>query len=145
MTNKKIEAKENARLERNPTARFRYNRFTTFAGFIYFGPMTEKQQRIYDEVKQKKRSKVYKDIEENKALTLIERLYNLLIEGKLSKEGLMQASLVDNRKYSTVLSQLNTLLKDNGKSKTVMDLVRKSRDEDNSKSQNQISNIVPKI
>ena len=39
-TNKKIEAQENARLQKNPHARFRYHRFTTFAGYVFSGPMT---------------------------------------------------------------------------------------------------------
>jgi len=143
ITNKKIEAKENARLERNPNSKFRYYRFTTFAGFIYFSPMTTKQEKLYQKIKEKKRSEAFKDFESSREISLMERLYKLLIDGKLSKEGIMQAALVDDKKYSATLGQLNTMLKDNGNPKSVMELVKKPLLEKSSKSDPAISNLVP--
>ena len=53
--NIKIEKRENKRIDRNPSLKFRYHKLTTFAGYIYFGDMTPKQRRIYESIKKQKR------------------------------------------------------------------------------------------
>lgn len=147
VTNKKIEARENARLERNPKAKFRYHKFTTFAGFIYFGPMTTKQEKRYLAIKKLKRMQTFKKIElRDKEKTFISKMYDFLIEGKLTKQSMQDMCLMEGRKYSIVLSTLNSQLKDAGIEKTVTDFIRKSVTErNNSKPSPQISSVVPEI
>lgn len=145
-TNKKIELKENARLERNPDARFRYYKFTTFAGFVFFTPMTSKQERIYLKIKETKRAKMFKDIEdENRPKTFIERLHGLLMEKKLTSDGIVQASLLEGKKFSLTVGKLNQMLKDSGETRRVKDFLRDTREEWISKRSSPISGLVPEI
>lgn len=140
-TNKKIEEKENRRLIKNPNARFRYHSLTTFAGFVYFGPMTDKQERKYKEIKQTKR-KVFFEKDPNQPTTHVDKLYKLLLEGHLSKEGLVQSCFIEGVRYSQTLQTLNKNLKDSKISKTVGEFLKK---EPTSKLQDQITNLVPDI
>lgn len=119
--NTKVEEREQKRIERNAELKFRYHRLSTFAGYLYFGPMTKKQERIYKQIKQVKRAKRFSGSinGEKEALTFLERTYNMLLEGKLTREGMRQAAYINGKKDSTVLSQLNVMLKDAGRSETV--------------------------
>lgn len=120
--NIKVEEKEYKRLQKNPLAKFRYNKFSTFAGFLYFGPMTKKEEQIYKEIKRMKRSRNFGDLGvlNPEELPFKERIYKLLIEGKLTKEGLMQSCLIEGEKYSNINSALNGMLKDRGEYKRVV-------------------------
>lgn len=145
MTNKKIEMKENARLEKSPDAKFRYHRFTTFAGYVFFTPMTKKQEEKYLKIKETKRARMFESIEDKKPATFIEKIYKFLLEGKLNREGLMQASLLEGKKDSMVMNELNKLLKDNGHTKRVSDLLNVSRKDRSSNFDYSKSNLVPNI
>ncbi len=145
ITNKKIELKENARLIKNPKARFRYHKFTTFAGFIYFGPMTKLQEERYLEVKQMKRKREFEQIDRSKPKTYLEKLYDYLLDGKLNKDVLLHYCYIEKVKYSSVLMQLNTMLKDKGvPDKTVGDFLVLPKSE-HSKNLERINEIVPDV
>ncbi len=145
--NTKIEIKENIRLKKNPDLSFRYHKLTTFAGYIYFGPMTKKQERIYQIVKQEKRAKnfgIENPNSEKKSFN--ERVFDLLIDGKLTNDGLMQMCLAEGVKYSTIRTLLNTMLKDRGEKKTLKDFYRKGVIQSvNSIKKGDISGLVPSI
>lgn len=144
--NMKIEQKENERIKRNPRLPFRYHRFTTFAGYLYFGPMTKKQEEHYLKIKHEKRAKTFDIKERTEEIPFVEKVYNLLLDDKLTKDGLIQVCLTEGRKYSSVLTQLNGLLKDNGESNTVKDFFRKNEIKSlNSQSTGSISGLVPTI
>lgn len=122
--NIKIEAKEYARMKNSAGATFRYHKFTTFAGYIYFGPMTKKQEAYYKSIKQKKRHKSFglEEIEDKQDFK--HRCYDLLMSGKLTKDGLIQACLLEGRQYTSMLTELNRMLKNKGETKTVKDFYR---------------------
>lgn len=122
--NIKIEAKEYARMKKTPGATFRYHRFTTFGGYMYFGPMTKKQERFYKDIKQRKRAKHFGIEDEEEKQDFKHRCYNLLTTEKLTKDGLIQACLLEGRKYTSMLTELNRMLKNNGETKTVKDFYR---------------------
>lgn len=144
-TNIKIEKKENNRIMKNPNLRFRYHKLTTFAGYVYFGPMTKKQKRIYKEIKKAKRSKEYSKIEEKKddKISFIERVYDYMIKGKLTKDGLIQSCFVNGRSYRSIIGTLNNKLKDNGETRTVSNFWKK--EEVNEEAKEEIKNLVPQI
>lgn len=143
--NIKIEDQENKRVQRSPGLKFRYHRFSTFAGYIYFGDMTPQQRRRYEEIKQTKRAKNFGMEEEPLTEdTFNERMYKALIAGKLSKDFLQQTCLIEGKKYSSALSILNTMLKDNGMQKTVSELwIQKDKKKLLSKSNGDINDLVP--
>lgn len=148
VTNKKIEAKENSRLEKNPDAKFRYHKLTTFAGYVYFGPMSLRQQKLYDAIKQKKRSKNFEEMQDKlKPKTYIEKIYQNVIDSKATNEGIMQTSMMEGLKYTTVMSQLNKMLKDRGiRDKSVGDFLVKTKEEaKRDKINAQVSNLIPEI
>ncbi len=144
--NMKVEQKENDRRKKNPKLPFRYHRFTTFAGYIYFGAMTDKQKAVYLKIKHEKRSKTFNIEDKPDEVPFIHKVYQLLIDDKLTKDGLMQVCLSGDKKYSNVLSQLNGILKDNGEPRTVKDFFRKKEIKaNNSKSTASIDGLVPSI
>ena len=103
--NIKIEQKEYQRMKKNPDNKFRYYKLSTFAGYIYFGDMTEKQREIYDKIKKEKRNRNFeKSGVLNSAAESIPwkvKVYKLLLEGKLTKNGLIQSCYWKERSILT--------------------------------------------
>jgi len=144
--NIKVEERESARIKKSPSLTFRYHNFTTFAGYIYFGSMTKKQEEIYLEIKRDRRSKNFGLEKNSEQLEFRERCYNLLMEGKLTNTGLAQACLVEGSKYSTMITGLNRMLKDNGERKTVKEFFATTDTSDlQSKSRGAINKLVPDL
>ncbi len=115
--NIKVEEKEYRLMRNNPEHKFRYHKLSTFAGFLYFGPMTKKQEERYKLLKKEKRRRSFEDsngLGENGDESFINKIYDSLIEKKLSKDGLYQACLIEGRKYSVVCGTLNRMLTDKG-------------------------------
>ena len=142
--NIKIEQQENTRLKRSPNAKFRYHRFTTFAGYLYFGPMTPKQEKKYLEIKKRKRavSLNVEGVEEQ--LDFNQKIYNALIEGKVTQEALQTMCHMEGKKYSSVTTILNIMLRDNGVGKTVGDfLIKKQQKVLPNKNRGQIDDLLP--
>lgn len=145
-TNIKIEQQENARIKRNPNLKFRYDRFTTFVGYLYFGPMTPKQEKRYIEIKKRKRalSLNIEGVEEQ--LDFNKKVYNALIEGKLTKEVLQQMCLIEGKKYSAVATMMNSLLNDAGEERTMTDFFKdKPQKVLLNKNSNQINDLLPDL
>lgn len=142
--NIKIEERESRRVKRNPDLPFRYNKLTTFAGYIYFGPMTKKQEKKYKGIKATKRSKNFGLENESEKLDFKERCYKLLIAGKLSNDGLLQACLLEDRQYSSMTAELNRMLKNNGETKTARHFFKEDpKSVLHNKLKGAISNLVP--
>lgn len=144
--NIKIEQKEYQRLKKNPESRFRYQKLSTFAGYLYFGPMTKKQEILTNKIKKEKRRHGFEEagiLSQEEELTFEDRIYKILIEGKLTKDGLIQACLVEGRKFTLILAKLNQMLTDNGMGKTVKVYFRSSNNSLNSKSKDTINKLVP--
>lgn len=143
--NIKIEEQENKRIQKNPSLSFRYQRFSTFAGYIYFGPMSKKQEDNYKKIKKEKRSKSFKEsgvITGDEEVPFIQRVYDLLMQSKLTKDGLIQACIIEGEKYSNVMIKLNGILKDKGESKTAAQLFR-TEEILPLKAKGQINQLVP--
>ncbi len=133
--NIKIEEQENKRMKKDSKLTFRYHKLTTFAGYIYFGPMTKKQKEKYLEIKKEKRKRSFEgdsDIVDGE-LSFIQKIYNSLIEKKLSREGLMQSCLIADRKYSVICGTLNKMLTDNGITHTLKYYLPDSNEADRKK------------
>lgn len=142
--NIKIEEREYKRMKNTTGSTFRYHKFTTFAGYIYFGPMTNKQEKYYKSIKQKKRHKSFGLENTEERQDFKHRCYNLLTTDKLTKDGLIQACLLEGRKYTSVLTELNRMLKNNGETKTVKDFYRTTAITSvHNNSKGAISDIVP--
>ena len=143
--NIKIEQQENARLIKNPNVKFRYNRFTTFAGFLYFGIMTPKQEKKYLKIKKKKRALSFGIEVTPEKLDFNQKVYNALIEGKLTKEGLMQMCLAEGKKYSTITSVINGMLTDAGEERTMTQFFKDRKQNNGNNSKKEINELLPDV
>lgn len=147
--NKKVETKENKRIDKNPDLKFRYHKLTTFAGYIYFGDMSSKQRTLYEKIKKEKRAESMEDSDINKKKekpSFIERIYVILKEGKLSRDGLIQSCIIEGQKYSNVVNLLGQRLRDAGENKTVQDFLRSnSKSSINNTSSAEIDSLVPDL
>lgn len=143
--NIKVEEQENKRVSRNPNLRFRYNRFSTFAGYLYFTDMTAKQKERYKGIKRDKRNKAF-DIEvKPEELLFIDKVYNALIDKKLSKDVLLQMCIIEGKKYSGVISSLNKKLTDNGIKETAKYFLLQQHKEIHNSYKGDINNLVPSL
>ncbi len=144
--NIKIEQQESSRIKRNPRLKFRYHRFTTFAGYLYFGTMTNKQEKRYAEIKKRKRALSLHIEGEDVVLDFNQKIYNALLEGKVTQEALQTMCLMERKKYSSVTTMLNIMLRDNGIGKTVKDfLIKKPHSGLPNNNKDQINNLLPDL
>jgi len=144
--NIKIERKENERIKRNPDLTFRYHKYTTFAGYLYFGPMTPKQEKIYKKIKKLKRAKNFGIYSNDKKATFNEKVYKLLLDGKLTKQGLKEMCLLEDKKYTSMSQELNRMLTNNGENKTLKEFFRTIAKSDlPNSSRGGITDLVPSL
>lgn len=141
--NSKVEQRWNEQRKKNPNFRPPYHKLSTFAGYLYFNKLTPKQEALYKEVKRKKRAEEYEDINPNKEETFYEKVFKSLIDGKLSQAGLMEICLMETRKYSTVTTQLNIMLRDRGFSNSLGFYWKKGENDTSSSQEVKINSLVP--
>jgi len=145
--NIKIELQENSRLKKNPNSKFRYNRFTTFVGYLYFGPMTDKQETRYLDIKKRKRALSF-DIDTNveEQLDFNQKVYKALKQGILTKSALQVMCLAEGKKYSAVATMMNSLLNDEGEDRTMTDFFKDRKDKAyHNNNKDQINNLLPDL
>lgn len=121
--NVRIEEKEAKLTEKNPNHKFRYHRLSTFAGYIYFGKMSKKQEEAYKKVKREKRAKAFKEVVEQKEKSWIQKLFDLVMQKKLSKDDVARLCLLEGKKYSSITSTLNQMIADTGIKGTLKDFL----------------------
>lgn len=142
--NARIENKWNEKRKKNPNFRPPYHRLSTFVGYLYFGKLTPKQEALYKEVKHTKRAEEYENENgENNEESFYEKIYRLLIEGKLSQTGLLEICLMSDRKYSSVATQLNIMLRDRGVPHTLSYYWKKHTEGSSNNLNDTISTLVP--
>ncbi len=115
--NKKIEDRWAVSKKKNPNFKPPYHKLSTFFGYVKFGDLTAPQRRLYEEIKSKKRKEVYDEemnVENKKQETIYERIFNLVVDKKMTKDALLNVCLINNLKYSVMVSNLNKRLKDQG-------------------------------
>lgn len=147
--NAKVEESWAKIMKNNPSFNHPYHKLSTFRGYLYFNDLTDKQKELYKEIKKVKRNISFQTEEEkrqNKELSFIDKLYNQLIDKKLTKEGLEQIAFFEGKKYSSVTALLNRMLKDNAISGTVKDFLRQTDIKSfHNTTHVQINRIVPDI
>ncbi len=106
--------------------------------------MTEIQEIKYKAIKQKKRAKSLGIEEEKEEVSFRERLFKLLLEKKLTKDGLIQSCIIQGEKYTNVVGQLNLLLKNRGHAETTKDFFRTEKIR-TQKDRSAINSLVPSV
>lgn len=152
-TKDKWDSQENAKIERswvkmrmkNPNFKPLFHKLSTFRGYLFFNDLTPKQRKLVEEIKEVKRAKSDDDSSNESEKPLIEKLYDMLIEGKLNKESLQTICIMEQKKYSSVTITLNRMLKDAGEKKTVKNFFELSFDKKEQESTEQTKNLVPEF
>lgn len=147
--NAKVEEGWSKRMAKDNSFRPAYHKLSTFRGYLFFKDVTPKQKELYKTIKREKRADAFLTDEEkakNKEVSFIDKIYKLLVEGKLTSEGIMQMCLMEDKKYSSISSSLNRMLKDTGESKTVKDFLQQPSNKGfHNKIQEQITTLLPDI
>lgn len=120
--NAKLEEKWSKLRQKNPDFKIPYHKYTTFAGYIFFNPMTKKQEDYYEYLRDKKKGLLGKENEENSKDSkpdFYEKILEMLLEKKLDDVELQKMCVLNGKKYSNVKTHLNQLLKDKGKTETL--------------------------
>jgi len=116
--NEALENKWQKKLQQNPNFKIPYQKLSTFIGYLSFGKMTKKQEKLYKEIKRTKRAKLYSEPSEEKkestAKQFFPKVYDMLINNKLDQASLHNLCEISNKKLSSVKNTLSTMLKDNG-------------------------------
>jgi len=148
--NAKLEEQWSKKKQKNPDFRIPYHKYTTFAGYVFFGAMTKKQEEYYERLKEQKRGDANNSKkDERPEESFYQKVLRLLKEKKLDENSLLNLCLFHNKKLSNVRVRLNQMLKDEGESKTLKDfLISKKKIEDTNNLHNnttfhKLNNIDP--
>jgi len=110
--NAKLEDKWNRKRAINPDFKIPYHKLSTFRGYVYFDDLTPKQREIYEEIKAEKRKNAFdKYIQKPEEQDFFDKCLKLILEKKITKDGLIQMCMIDNRDYKKTLAKLNRMLK----------------------------------
>lgn len=147
--NAKVESLWGKRMQKDPNFKPPFHKLTTFRGYLFFGDVTDKQKKLYKEIKKVKRNESFLTEGENnkiKEVSFLDKLYTLLIEKKLTNEGIMQMCLLEGKKHSSITSSLNRILKDKGETQTVKDFLQQTNNKDfHNNIEAEINNILPSL
>lgn len=143
--NAKIEQSWNNKVKNNMNFKIPYHKLSTFAGYLYFTDITEKQKALYKEVKRVKRAEEFQDEPQTKEQSWLENVYTQLVARKLDKDFLMRLCLLENKKFSNVTASLNTMLKDRGIKDTVSFYLSPEKPNLNINHTDQIKDLVPDL
>jgi len=145
--NAKVEESWSKRMQKDPNFKPSYHKLSTFRGYLFFKDMTEIQKKLYKNIKRTKRNESFLTDEErakSKELSFMDKVFNLLVKNKLTSNGIMQLCLLEDKKYSSITSSLNRMLKDKGEDKTVKDFLQQPHNKGfHNKIQDEISKIIP--
>lgn len=144
--NEKIERSWTNKIKKDPNFKIPFHKLSTFAGYLYFNDLTPKQKVIYLQIKKEGRSEEYEDtLGEDKEKGFYARLYEVIINKKMTRQGLTELCLVEGKKYSVVTSSLNRMLKDNGIKETLSKYIQQDPPGFHNNPKGTINNLVPEI
>ena len=99
-----------------------YTRLTTFRGFLRFTKLSDKQELIYQKVKDEKRNKIAQDqgLEEKKESDPFTIIYNALLNGKIKNTTMLEGmGLAHDFKEDPLKRKLRRKLKEDNKKTTL--------------------------
>lgn len=110
--NAQLEDKWNKAKAKNPDYKIPYHKLSTFRGYVFFDDLTPNQRKLYEEIKVEKRKAVAERyIEKNQEEDFFEKVSKLILDKKISKEGIIQMCMVENRDYKTTIQKINRIIK----------------------------------
>jgi hypothetical protein len=127
--NAKLEMLWQKRLQADPNFKFPYHKLSTFAGYITFRDMSDKQKARYKKIKKAKRQESFltekeKVAEKNEGIVV--QVYDLLKEGKITTEGLNQICVLNALDVTTLKRKINSKLAKAGDPLRIVDYLKKN-------------------
>jgi len=131
--NKSLEDKWSKKRENNPNFKIPYHKYSTFKAYIFFAPLTEKEEEKYNILKEQKRTEAEgTDGIEKEKENFYKRLLIMIKGEKLDNNELLKICQFNNKNYSSVKSRLSQILRDEGSEKTLKDFLKDSRKKNDS-------------
>ena len=126
--NKRTEDKWARAKMKNPNYKPKYNRLTTFRGYLKFSDLTPKQRELYEDIKVTKRKAVYEEEmkKEEEGGGFYDRLIIRIKSGEINRKTLQEVCLANGLKLSAVQNFLNTKFRDDGVKERLSDYFNKA-------------------
>lgn len=143
--NKKIEMRWVNAMRRGKNTKPNFKLLTTFAGYVYYGALTPKQEELYKTIKRQKRQEMMeaKDPEEQeKENTAYEKLYNWMINGNVNEEMINSFALFKGIKPESVKMNLSLMHKERTGSPTISNYIKKVALRVSSNSNQKIKSVI---
>lgn len=147
--NAKIEAGWSSKIKSNPNFKIPFHKLSTFKGYLFFGDLTDKQREIYLEIKRTKREVATNKLldeaipESERKGSFEKRVFALLIDGKITEEGLLQICLSEGKQMSNVKRKMLEMLKDTGDKRTIPQLLSFQKEQIIEKKKEAIKSFIP--
>lgn len=103
--------------------RISFYRSTTFFGYVKFGALPPDQEKVYNEIKKKKRNVVYDDINEKKEKNVYDLITDQVCKGMINKDGIVQFARVYGVREHTVREIIRKRLRERGETKPLRELL----------------------
>lgn len=129
-TNQKLEAQWSKKTQKNPNYKPPLNKYTTFYGYIFFGPLSEHKEQYYEKLKEERRAKANGVEKEEVKEDFFKKVLASIKEKKLDEQGLLQLCIFNDKKLSSVKTRLRQILQDEGSKETLGDLLGNSGKKD---------------
>ena len=142
--NEKLEKSWQGKIAKNPNFKIPYHKLKGFVCYIKYNDITELQRELIERIKEEKRAVVMENSEQ-KVEPFIDKVLRRLLDGKITKEGLQQICLLEDKKYSSVTVNLNRILKDRGENRTLKDFFSENEDSAVEESKSQVLSLVPDV
>jgi len=137
-------------IKREVKNRKAYTKFSTVKGLLTYSDLTPEQKEKYRKIKKEKRGHVFQgnlgeDL--NKPGDILDNIYNLVIKGHMTKEGLESVCRVNNKGITNVMNRLNLKLREdpevNQSLKYYLDKAKDKKLNKSNKTNNSIGNSKP--
>lgn len=150
--NQKIEKRYFENLKKGRKSKPPYHKFSTFVGYLYFGDLTEKQRKKYEEIKEKKRALAFKKEEKEKGQEeqdYYEHLLNMIMKGDINSNGFAQILASNRVNPASIRARLNNMLKARGEMKTLSYFLNENNSQEiehkKEQARQEIDSLVPDI
>jgi len=146
--NAKVETSWGKKMARNPKYRVPYSDLSTFRGYLYFRDLTQKQREVYEKVKVEKRQKSFEKyvLGKKEQKNFIDKVYDLILQRKISVEGLKQICQLEGKRYETVRTRLRERLRgETNISESLANLLTTEKEKKLIESNTEIDSLVPEF
>lgn len=123
--NAKMEEDWSRKAQRDINFKIPYHKYTTFVGYLYFEPLTEIQEKLYQEIRDFKKREVRDAKEPENVGGFYDRILDLALKKQLTEETLKGVCLVNGKDLVSVRTRINQLLKSKGEKDRLNDLLVK--------------------